>query len=410
MQGESGKRLVTAVLVAIATSAQAPAAPGDGLAFKKHVLASSSVELPVPADWVRLPGGEYTGVKAQFISVPDSAELSVFSIPFQCDMGPAVASQRAQELKAMLAPTVRWEDIRASSVLVDGQPAVSVRALWPVPEKPADVYALAVAVEGRTTVVFVMMAHTGDDAISRVADMIEERLLVLARPAQGSAFMSGTWRDGRGFSVEVPAPWRRILPEEVEAVASSAGREPAQPGEEETLGFVSPGIHRQSPNVILSMADAWMPVSEEMRQEFESRYRAMVGTRESPFTLDTTTIVEVAGRPSYLVQGRVDIVGATLEQSQYFVPVDEHSLILTVTMPAYLPPADPVHGQVRAMLDSVSISTPSDGPVAMGPVAPLDVDGVEDAPPALRKLLLLSALVLATALLVVMLTRIRRRR
>lgn len=407
VHGPLSTLLAILMLIPGPAGAQLTAAQGaDGVPYEKALIDSASVELPVPVDWVRLPAGDYTGVEAQYISVADGVEMSVFSIPFQCSFGPASAHRRASELKAMLAPTATWEALEPEAVRIDGIEGLVLRALWPLPDRPADVFAMAVPVQGRTTVVFVMMPRKDTGGFARIAQMFEDRTLVTEPPAEIPQGPVGIYDDGRGFSIQVPDGWRRILPEEIQAVALSAGVDPQEREPRETLGFVRPGIHRQSPNILVSMAESWMAVSEETLADFESQYRAVVGTRGSPFTLDDTSIATVAGRDAFLVTGKVEIVGATLDQSQYFVDVDDYSLILTFTVPATLAKDDPLRADVESMVQSVRIHGDEHAPVGEAASAPVEDPGSGHA----YTWLIVLGLLVAAALVIYLVLRSGKKR
>jgi hypothetical protein len=376
----------------------------EGVAYRKEVVEDAGVELPVVVDWVRLPAGEHSGVEAQFISVSDRAEMSVFSVPFQATFGPGRAAERAEELRLMLAPTARFEDVKAEPVRIDTHEGMRMTALWRVPDRPADVFAMAVPARGTTVVVFLMMAHEEDDGFASIAEVLVRKTLVLEPPVEVPDEPVGTYDDGRGFSLALPDAWRRILPVEVERAALGAGVDTAHHEPGDVLGFVRPGLLRQSPNVVVSMVGSWMEVSEETLSEFETQYRAIMEAGDDPFVLERTAVVRVAGRDCFEVTGEVEIVGGTLVQTQVFVPVDDHdSLLLTFSVPSVLGEDHPVHGEVERILSSVTVHEPGEG------TAPVREPPHEARPSAWRTALLVLALVLAAALLVV-LARLRRRR
>ena len=136
-----------------------------------------------------------------------------------------------------------------------------------------------------------------------------------------------------------------------------------------------------------------MQVSEEMLDEFKIRYQQLLASREGPFTLDRGSIVSVAGRDSFLMQGRTEVVGETIRQHQYFVPVGDHHLILTFSIPDSAAQARQV--DVDAMLASVVIDEP--GEVVDEPEPPAEEPGSGTLAFVLGGLAVLAALVAALA-------------
>jgi hypothetical protein len=86
-----------------------------------------------------------------------------------------------------------------------------------------------------------------------------------------------------------------------------------------------------------------------------ARYRMLVGERQTVFTIDASSIVQVSGLDAFLVEGRTEAAGQTVRQMQYFVPAGDHHLVLTISVPAQL--AGHLDGDVRSILGSVQLDT-----------------------------------------------------
>jgi hypothetical protein len=337
----------------------------DELPYSMEALADAGLELPVPVGWVRLPAEEGSGAEALFISVQDMGELDVFSMPFQCAFDESGLEDRAREIHDFVSPGTDWEGIATKLVTLGAVTGMSLRARWPRMDRPADVLAVAFPTRGRTALVLLVVASGETSPFDLVASLIEERTRLLAPPADGASSSAGLprWEDGRGFGFDVPAGWRRVLDVEVEVLAGETGSDAGE-GASGMVGFVRPGIFRQSPNLIVDLTPSLMPVSEEMLEQFEMRYRQLIGPRTSPFTLDSASIVDVAGRDSFRMEGRMEVTGLTVRQDQYFVPVGDHSLILTFSFPDTM--AATLDPQVRGVLGSLVVSEPLDSAVEAG--------------------------------------------
>jgi len=327
---------------------------GPGVPFTRVAIESAGIELPVPVDWVRLPAGEETGAEALFLSVQAKAELDLFSVPFQSGFGKEDLDGRAEEIRRFVSPGASWTDVRVEAVRVEGTGGMVLRAVWHRTDEPADLVAVAFPTRGRTALVLLVMARRGDGLLDLIADLLVAQIHLLEPPAPVEA-APGTYEDGRGFSVTPAAGWRRVAPEELAVIREDAGVD--EEAAAEAVAFVRPGILRQSPNVVVDMTPSLMPVSQEMLEEFEIRYRRVLASREGPFTLDRGSIASVAGRDCFLMQGRTEVVGETIRQHQYFVPVEDHYLILTFSVPDAV--AGARQADIDAVLASVVIQEPS---------------------------------------------------
>jgi len=359
--------------------------------FKRVVVESAGIELPVPVDWVRLPAGEETGAEALFISVQAMAELDVFSIPFQSGFGEADLDERAEEIRLFVSPSAQWQEMRVEGVEIEGVGGMVLRAVWKRMDEPADVVAVAFPTRGRTVLVLLVMARREGSPLDLLADLLVKQIHLLERPAPVEASRE-TYEDGRGFTITPPAGWRRVAPVEVAVIAAAAGLADDEAAAA-TIGFVRPGILRQSPNVVVDMTPSLMSVSEEMLEEFQIRYRQILASRQGPFTLDQGSLATVAGRECFLMQGRTEVVGETVRQHQYFVPVEDHYLILTFSIPESAAAAR--QADVDAVLSSVVIQEPPEVVEQVPPVA--DEPGSGTLAFVLGGMAVLAALVAAIA-------------
>ncbi len=365
--------------------------------FTRVAIEAAGIELPVPFDWVRLPAGDETGAEALFISVQAKAELDVFSVPFQCGFEEAQLDERAEEIRRFVSPSAKWRDQRVERVDIEKAGGMILRAVWERADEPADVAAVAFPTRGRTALVLLVMARRDDSPLDLIADLLVTRIHLLEQPAPVES-SSGVYEDGRGFSITPPAGWRRVIKGEVAVIAAAAGLADDEEAAA-AIGFVRPGILRQSPSVIVDMTPSLMPVSEEMLEEFTIRYRQILASRQGPFTLDRGTIATFAGRACFLMQGRTEVVGETVLQHQYFVPVEDHYLILTFSIP------DSAAGARQADIDAAlaSVVIHESGTAVEPPPPPAEEPGHGTLAFVLGGLAVLAALVAAIA-------AVRRRR
>jgi hypothetical protein len=348
---------------------------------------SAFLELPVPADWVQLPERGDTGVEAAFISVADMAELDVFSVPFQSSFDGAVLDERAAEIGSFVSADL--EGVETRPVTIDSVDGMVLTATWNRMDQPADVLAIALPTRGRTTLVLLIMGSREASRFATVSRLLEARTHVASKPAPVPSH-EAVYEDPQGFSLALPAGWRRVTAGELEVISAAARTE----GRDAT-SFVHAGIHRQSPNLVVDMPPSPLLVSEEMLSEFELRYRDLIAARESGFTLDRSTLETVAGRESFHMIGRIETPFATILQHQYFIPSGDRSLILTFSAPETAGA-----GPLEDMESIVSSLTFLDDVPAPRPVA---------EPPRDRSMIVL-ALVLASGLgLVVLAWRLTRR-
>lgn len=370
--------------------------PEPSVPFKRVAVEGAGLEIPVPVEWVRLPAGEESGAEALFVSVQAMAELDVFSVPFQSGFSGEDLEERAGEIRRFVSAEARWEQVRTEAVDVDGVGGMILRAVWKRTDEPADVAAVAFPARGRTVLVLLVMARREGSTFDLIAGLLLEHIHLLERPA-AIPDPTGTYEDGRGFSIAPPSGWRRVLAEEMEVLSTAA--ELAAEDAAAPVAFVRPGILRQSPNLVVDTVPSLMPVSEEMLDEFQLRYRDALATREGPFTIDRGSMATVAGRDCFLMQGRTEVVGETIRQHQYFVPLGDHYLILTFSIPDAA--AQACQSDVDAALASVVIQEP--GEIAREPEPPVDEPGRGTLAFVLGGVAVLAALVAALA-------AVRRRR
>lgn len=328
--------------------------------YKKVPIESAGIELPVPVDWVRLPSGEESGAEALYISVQAKAELDVFSVPFESHFDESDLGAHARQIQDFVSTTAVWENVEARLVEVGGSSGMVLEARWLRMDQPADVMGLALPTEGRTALVLLVMAERQGSPFGLLVSLLCEHTLVISRPvgAKEPSTEPLSYKDVRGFEFDAPRNWRRVLPEEIRILARKAGM--SGDGSEDlasTVGFVRPGILRQSPNFIVDMTPSLMPVNEEMLGEFEIRYRQLIALRQTPFTLDKASLVQVAGRESFLMEGRTDVVGQAVRQYQYFVPVEDHSLVFTFSLP--VPVWDALKADMASTVESLVILEPA---------------------------------------------------
>jgi len=324
-------------------------AADPGIPYTLVAIEEAAIELPVPVDWVKLPVEE-GGPRAIYISVPEAAELSVFSVPFETHPIEASAAARASEIRSFVGPASGWEDVRGSIVEVAGAEGLAVRAVWKRPDRPADVCALAFPTAGRTALIVLIMEQKEASLFETMTALLVGRTRILS-PAEADAPPERPWlyEDPRGFSLTLPAMWRRISPAEVDVLSSDAGM-PAT----EVVGFVRPTILWQSPNVILDLNPTPLRVSEDSLRALETSYREILGSR-GPYTLDRASIVKVGQRDAMLLEGRTAGAGGDVRQLQHFVPIEDRTLILTASAPM---PGEAAMKDIEAIAGSLSLVSP----------------------------------------------------